>query len=415
MLKAINSDVLKRFIDQGIVSLGNFVIALLLARLLGPHQFGLFAVLWIVVTLTLGGHWALITSPLQIALPHTEISKRPILFGALFVHALILGIIAAILSLIMLIIISDTLPRLLTLISVPFALFLILAQEFSRRWLLGTERPGKAIISDILRYAGTLTLLTFNAGLGGKLTLGLCMSVIAFSSLLALMPISSEILNSRIRFADVLIYGRRHYKFGRWLLPSVVLQSISSGAPIYAISGTIGMSTAGGYRAAMNLLTPVVSLTEALETFLPLRCSQVLQQIGYSGLQIKLLRWAVTLGLCCSLYAVLVWLEGVRLLDMLFGKEYRSYAPVLLPLGVAMSFQFATYILNVRLRTLVQPRSIFIADVFSTFCMLALLALLPIDTVGVYAAFAVAVSQAVKFTVLAVANFNSPLTQTDSA
>ena len=52
-------------LDQAIVSGGNFVLALLLIRLLGLETYGLFAMLWLGVLFGLSLHQSFITKPLM--------------------------------------------------------------------------------------------------------------------------------------------------------------------------------------------------------------------------------------------------------------------------------------------------------------------------------------------------------------
>ena len=91
---------------------------------------------------------------------------------------------------------------------------------------------------------------------------------------------------------------------------------------------------------------------------------------------------------------------GRTLLAALFGPAYVAYAPLLVPLGVAMVLQLCTYLFNVRLRAMGSTRAIFFGDLAATALLLLLLFLIPIDPHGQAIATALACAQGLKLAVL---------------
>lgn len=393
------ADVLARFGDQALVSVGNFLLALLMARLLGPAQFGHFALLWTLIVLALSVHWALVSSPMQNTLAAKAAEERPALFAALGLHALLLAAASAALAPLVLWGASASTLTAGSLGVAAFACAAVVAQEFARRWLLATERPAAALTSDALRHGGALVLLSAG-GAAGLLMLDSSLALLAACALAALVPLASDFRALQHRPGLARTLAREHAASGRWLLPSVLLQSVVAGAPLYAANAAGGSAAAGGYRAVVNLMTPVVSLTEALETFLPLRAAAAFGSEGRPGLGRVIRRWGLPLGLGCALFVGSVWALGARLLALAFGPAYAGFAAAMPALALAMLLQFATYLFNVRLRASGRTRAIFVADLASAAALLLVLALVPIDPFGSVVAAALATAQAVKLALL---------------
>jgi len=89
-------------IDQVIVSGTNFFTGVLIARFLGPKEFGFFTLLWIVVLLFSNLQYALIIAPMMSIGPKQNHEDKPIYYGGLFFFQLCFSL--AFISLVLLII-----------------------------------------------------------------------------------------------------------------------------------------------------------------------------------------------------------------------------------------------------------------------------------------------------------------------
>lgn len=402
MTKVVNSERLRRidlffrFVDQGLVSVGNFAIALLLARLLGPTQFGVYALLWPIVNLTLGASWAFISSPMQASVAHPPAHGGRQLFDAMFSYALGIGLLGGAL------VVCTTgwfaqqrSSASVALMGAAMTMAVVL-QDFARRWLLATAGASTAVLSDACRHIGVLCALGWMAYEVKTGTLVQCLAIMTLGCLAGLLPIMREILKFRWDWYQIKLHARQHGLNSRWLLASVGLQSLASATPIYALGASVGVNQAGGFRAVLNLLSPVVSLTEALETFLPLRCHQALALGGVARARLVLQLIGVPFTAIIAGFTLVVCMEGKWFLSTLFGKSYECFAPALWPLAVAMLLQFMTYLLNVYRRVLRQTRRIFFADAASLLTLVSVVSLVSADHELVLIAWAVALSQFVK-------------------
>jgi O-antigen/teichoic acid export membrane protein len=393
-----HADVLKRFGDQGLVSVGNFAISVLVARLLGPAQFGIFALLWTVVAFALTAQWALITAPMQSTLAHAASGSRAELCGALWTHALTLGLLAgggAVLIVLWVAGSGSSLPRLLGLAA---SVTCVIAQDFVRRWLLATERPGLALISDVLRQVLVLAMLWLSGRLGPA-NVWFAMALIGAAAALGCLPLIADLRGARL--GSAMLWARRHYASARWLMPSAVLQSLNASAPLYLLGASLSVRDVGGYRAAVALASPIIIVTEALETFLPLRARQAMVAGGIGEMWHKLRAWAAGLFPLCVAYVTITYTFGETVVKGTFGSSYASYVHLVLMLGIASLLQFGVYVLNVALRALARAQAIFVGDVLATVVLMVSLLLVAPEVTPWKAAVCVAVHQAVKLFALA--------------
>jgi O-antigen/teichoic acid export membrane protein len=363
-------DVLLRFADTALVSIGNFATSVLVGRILGPRQFGVFALLWTVVALALMIQWASITSPMQSSLAQSDADPRIGMFGSLWWHSAIVGLLAGLGAVVIVLCAGEMRLSVATSAGITVSVVSIVLQDFARRWLLATERPGWALASDGLRQAGSLLVLALISGTM-TVTLSFSMLVIGAGAAVGCAPLISDFRSVPLRSAAPIVWAKRHSEFARWLMPSVVLQSINAAAPLYLLGALLGVGSAGGYRAAVALASPIVILSEALETFLPLRARQATLNGGLAALRRILRSYAVLFFPLCIAYVGLISAFGSEIMEMTYGRSYTIYAPLLLTLGLASLVQFLTYLLNVGLRAIKRSDAILTADIAATVVLIA--------------------------------------------
>lgn len=395
-----SGEVLSRFADQSLVSVGNFAISVILARMLGPSQFGIFALLWTVVLFALTAQWALITAPMQSSLAAGERDKRAELIWALCSHSLVLALAAACIAVLVVWWTGNARQTPLALAGVGAAVVGIVAQDLTRRWLLATERPGWALISDCVRQGGVLSvLLWMTASRHGALDT--CMLVIGIGAAVGCLPLIRDLEGGRPRLSVSISWAARHSEFGRWLMPSVILQTVNSSVPLYVLGISAGVAAVGSYRAAVALASPVIILSEALETFLPLRTRKALLSGGPQRL------WRV-LGVCaawcfpaCILYVATTYAFGSTIMAKTFGASYANQVALVLVLGIANLLQFLVYVFNVALRAVERSGAIVTGDMIATIVLGVLLLASVSQATPVKVGLCVVVHQAVKLVVLA--------------
>ncbi len=307
--------------DQGVSSASNFVVALVVARLAGPADFGAYMLtytLWLVVV---GCHRAVVTEPIIIssggrdepeAVAHGVSAE--LLIGAATSVLAVTGGLAA-LS------VGWRVATPLLALSPWFAALLV--QDYWRAMAFRQRRPGLALVNDLVFAAvqiGALAAFWFLGwrsvgwaitawGIGA--TAGAALGLIWF-------PASSRPSEGRK------LVGRM-WQLSRWLLAEFVAGFTSEQAYLVLVAGLLSGASYGGFRAALNLMGPVlvllmaggnIGLTEAARR-------------NEAEDPDELLRFARRLSLLATIavaaYGVIVAVAGGGLLRFVYGPRFGSY------------------------------------------------------------------------------------------
>jgi O-antigen/teichoic acid export membrane protein len=256
--------------DQAVGSLGSFVTMLLVARILGPAEFGGFAlalsVLYFLNTLQVG----LITRPHNVigVTKEGEAYRRyttstalaQILFtvsGALLVGAAAIG--AGFIH-------AGAATLLVALVP---AIVTWQLQEFVRRVFYTEDRLADAFANDLINYAAQIALVLALADLG-LLTGATALAAIAASSALALV-LGAFKLRSSIVVALEPGAQRENWRFGKWVGAAEAAHWASTTVYLYIAAALLGTAAAGAIRAAQVLMGPLRIVLMFLHSFLPIR------------------------------------------------------------------------------------------------------------------------------------------------
>jgi O-antigen/teichoic acid export membrane protein len=395
-----DTDAIIRFLDQALVSVGNFTVIILLARALGVSEFGIFSIFSTVFVFSFLIHWSLISAPMQVNYVTIKKSLKGEFFFAVFIHALIISTLSGIIGLFVMNSVTEFNINSASGLIIFSCLFFMTMQEFVRRWMHLVKKPNLAFYSDVLRYIlPVIIILAFGETfLEDELLLYLfTISVCAF---LGCLLIVRELFWASYSYHSIFEYGRLNIISGQWLLLTSVLQSINFSAPIYVLSGWHSISSAGAYRAVYNLLSPVISISEAFETFLPNRTKIALLEKGKEELNRVILNWFLIFVLPVAIFLVIVNVMGVDLLGWFFGTEYKVFSILIFPISLAMILQYMVYFINITLRVKGLTKYIFYADLFSTISLVSSIVLLGVGEYGEGVAMSVAIAQLCKLGVL---------------
>jgi len=321
------------------------------------------------------------------------------MFPALLTCAIGIGIISALVALLVATYLIGTLPTLKETIAITIALVCILIQEFVRRWLLVAERPRYALLSDAIRSAGACVILYF-MNVSGNVSISDAFIAVGLSAWIACIPIAKDLASAHFNTRHTWDYAKRYWDAGRWLMPFAFVQWGIASAPIFALSILVDSTAAGGYRAAVILISPIIVLTEAYETFLPLRAAAAFHAGGVATLKHTLLRYTYPMLGMTVIYCVLISVFAEFFLGNIFGSNFQSFHLLVVLLACASPFQNLGYIKNVQLRALSTPKGILVSEVVAGGLLIAVYLGVPLGQQGQGAAAAAIVSQAIKLAVL---------------
>lgn len=362
--------------DQGLFSGSNFVLNVMLARWLGPLDFGVFSLAYSMLLLMGTFHTAFITQPMLVFASRRYRGRfgsylRALLRGHWVLTSTVAGLVALV-GFVM-VFVADR-PSGMTLIACAFASPLILIQWMLRKACYVDLKP------RIAAFAGAVYLALMVGGILllrdlDRLNSGSAFVLLALASAVS----ASMLLASLLRYQDDPGFRaeagfrrhalQEHWQYGRWGIGAVFLNWFGTDAYYLGITFLHGFEATATLRAAMNLILPAKQTFVALGTIaLPMLVSA-----RASG---RLARAAFAMfGMLFSaavLYAALLVAFRAPLVDFLYGTEYASILPAVLVLSAFPLFIATTRVLNTALHALEHPRGIFAAAIPSSTATLTL-------------------------------------------
>jgi O-antigen/teichoic acid export membrane protein len=350
-------------LDQVIVSGGNFLTGILLARTLGIEEFGRFTLAWMVVLFIQSIQYGAIIAPLMSLGPNQPDKTRPAYYGAVFTHQFLFAIVTALLALAIALGGGLIFPHWASnelILPLLAAILFSQTQDFLRRYLFTIERAHWSVIGDAIRYLGQIAaLLALYTLTPIQISSHLALWVLALFaaiSAVALLPALGKLDWSGTRLART---TREHWNFGKWLTGAEILEWAAGNVFIIAAGSLFGASAAGAMRACKTLLGALHILYHALLNFIPVRAAQILRDEGHSGLSRYLQRVLWVGGGATALAALTLSATPGFWVSTLFGEEYLAYAYMIKWYGLSYLLVFVTLIMQLGLRAVARTGPVF--------------------------------------------------------
>ncbi len=356
--------------DQMVLSGGNFVLVVLLARWLGIEAFGHFALAWMAVLFALSLHQAFITQPMFTFYGKTSPRRRQAWLAVLACGHLPIALILALVGTFLLLAArAEVLPESWHYIGLVVATYtpLHLLQEFLRKASFAEGRALRPLAADVLslllllgglawlQWQGSLQLETVLLWWSAALSAGLAVMAPR------LIALQGSLWHHDRRWRSMLARSvwARHYHFSKWLLGKALLQWFSGNAFIIAGASVLGPAAAGAVRIAQNVLGLTHVLFLSLESIIPVQAARQLFDHGYSAFAKYMHTQSLRYGLITALLLALIALSAEPLTTLLYGAEAAKWAWVIQAYCLLYLFVYASTMAQFAIRTLEQTQSIF--------------------------------------------------------
>jgi O-antigen/teichoic acid export membrane protein len=359
-------------VDQGLTSGAGFGVNLLLARWMPAELYGAFAVAFAGFLFISGFHNVLLLEPMSVLGPSRHAERLPAYFRAqIVIHAVLVGALSAaglLTGLVLWRVYPDSSLTGAIVgagLTLPFLLLLWLA----RRMCYVVQRPSIAVTGSAFYFVFVLAGL-FVLGRLGRLvpfTAFLLMGCGSLAAAVALLWRVGVLKRGKepepgISWRERL---RENWTYGRWLVGSAVLFSVSSQVQTFLAAAMLGLSAAGILRAMQLpslVMTQVVTATSLL--FLPVFSRDFGREaIGRMHQKAKFVSMGLAVPNLC--FVVGLTLFAGRAEYLLFNGKYASYAwliPVLALIPVVNGLS-AGY--SMALRAAQKPHFDFVSNVFA--------------------------------------------------
>jgi O-antigen/teichoic acid export membrane protein len=256
-------------IDQGLTASVGFGVNLLLARWMPAEVYGAFAVAFAGFLFISGFYNAILLEPLTVLGPAIHAKRLYAYFRKqLVVHTLLVGALSAVILLV-----AAVLSRITPLSPLPAALFgsalalpFLLLIWLVRRMCYVLRRPSVAVLGSLsyiaFAFTGLWLLHQFH-----QVTPLAAFELTGTASLLAAgglwMRIGSACSNDPLVKQELSLRQvlRENWKYGRWLVGSTALNSVSNQAQMFLVAGALGLGAAGTLRA---MQTPALVMVQII-------------------------------------------------------------------------------------------------------------------------------------------------------
>lgn len=360
----LNSTALWSFIDQCIVSGSTMVVSILLVAYLGINVFGIYSVYWMAVLLIAGFHQALIVMPL-----YTLYAKMEDLDGyiaALLREQLFFSIVSLLLVWLVFFILNfapysvDSFHGfLMGIITAAYTY-----QDLLRRILFVKSKPVAVILIDLISvgvFPLILVILWFYALVNLTNVLVLILVLKLVSIILGLYLVSPK-LTRCVSAKSVRI---QHWKSGKFLFASSILQWLSGNAFVLVSGILLGPASIGVLRIAQSILGVVNVFFLFLENRIPIEAARILHNTGSVGFTNYMVKESKRyfLFLLVSLVSLALFQEQIT--DLFFGEAMKNYQWLIPAYCLLYVFIYAGTMLRFTFRTLDRNNILFYGYVVS--------------------------------------------------
>ena len=356
-------------IDQSVISLSNFLLSILFARIMSTEQYGQYIFAFTTLILGIGLLNNALSEPMNVigaALDEVE-------WKQLLLNSTLLFVIISMIFTIILWIISIFLPTehnegihsvtwMLSLLTIFY-----LGHEYVRRILLTRMQVIKLLLVDILTY-GSRILIIFILIIYGSLSVRSVLLIFGVTC-------SAGILIG-IRVLGKSPFGAPPYRFkknislqiwnyGKWTLADWFPFFISGQLYVYFVAFMLGSEANGAIGACNNLLGPLQFFAIALTNISLPHYSTIFKERGYKYMihsVLLLFRYATPFVL---IYLLLVGIYAGDLMISLFPM-YEKYSYLVGFLCVGMLFQFLFKPVDIILRVIQRPKVIFFSRLLTS-------------------------------------------------
>jgi len=355
-------------IDQGIISLSNFLATLILARYVSPTELGVYTVGFIILRLTRVIQDGSIIQPLNTFGATMNIARFRRYFTSTallqLTMALLLSTISAVLGWILIETGNDTLGPTIFVLWAPISAWQL--QEFIRRSLYTRGDVFNATIntsiSDLVRM-GLLIYWAIEGNLSG--TAGLY--AIAIGSFVALLPgmWQTRAYWSR-NFYNLLLTWNHNWRFGSWITGGNILNWVSVEFYPVLAAGIVSFAAAGAYRALQTLVSPIHMLLRAIDTYLTPRAARDYKESGLPALSRTLRLTYFVVGLPSLALIITTILFPKPILQLLYGDRYLEFSSGIILMAIVYTLLYVNWPIQIVLKAARFSQPIFIANLVAT-------------------------------------------------
>ncbi|MBN1537345.1 MAG: hypothetical protein JW908_11480 [Anaerolineales bacterium] len=351
-------------VDQGAISLSNFLATIILARSASPTELGVYGVGFIALRLARSFQDGITIQPMNVigaGMDETEFRRYATGTSILQVAlALLCSMCVALGGWILTAAGNDVAGP--TLFALWFVFLWWQLQEYIRRMMYTRGTVFHAVVNTILANTVRLAIMIWMQSRGSLDGIA-SLDAIGWGSLAALLP---GLWFTR-RFwgcpwLSLRQTWQRNWDFGRWVMGGALANWVAVEFYPVLTAGMISFAAAGAYRALQNLVAPIHMLLRAIDTFMTPRAARQYDMGGKPALLRTIRLVYLISGIPILGVLGLAMLFPAQILHVLYGDTYVEFAGGVTLMAVFYALWFAYWPMQTALKAARYSRPIFIAN-----------------------------------------------------
>ena len=347
-------------VDQAVSSATNFAVALVLARSLGPDEFGQFAIGFAVWLFVDGVARPMLVQPYLVESATRPADDRAVAASHVAGSGTALGALAGAVVVVAAVAGPFDPSAGRTLLVLGVALPALVLQDVLRFVGLSMGRPDRVAANDlvwgiaqgvvlvVLWTTDTLTAATATAAWGGGAAVAAAVGTVQFAT----MPAFGR---STLRWTSATA------RVGGWFTVANLLGSTSTLAVTIITARRLGSEGAGALRAVQSLFSPVALISAGTEGIALPEAARA-ATAGPARFRFAIVVYTVVLVAPAVVVGGLMIVLAEPLVEAVLGEEFAPAAVLVAPLAVAMAAAAGTSAAGLGLRALSEGRALVIAQ-----------------------------------------------------
>ena len=354
--------------DQAVVSGTRFAVTIVVGRIAGVEELGLYAIGFSIIMVVSVIQESLLMSPYTVLGRREKPARRRRFAGSVFILSVGLGLIATAGLAAFGLIAAEMGIAAAARLSATLAWVVpcVLLQNFARKMSFAHLRIGSALALDlgvaVIQVAG-LVALAWTAALSAETALA-TMGMASLLTGLAWLPLNGRDLT--VRRGRILPQLSANWRFGRWVLGTQQVATLGTSIILWLVSALGGTAAAGIFAACSVVITAANPLSLGLGNLLEPKTAGAVATHRFDRLlgivNVTTALMALTLGA----YWVLLLVLGSDLIDWIFANPVlRDQGHLVVVLGTVVLLRGINLSRSVALRALGSPHHNFIASVLN--------------------------------------------------
>ncbi len=361
-------------IDQTLVSATNFLTAILLARFLGIHNFGIYSLFFVFLILLVTIHLSVFSAPMM-TLAQTmsdEVEQKRYLHSINTIQVAY-SLIASAICIATVLLLADMIQTQLFhyLVSFSLCVFFVPIQEWLRKYLFAKQLGLSAFYLDSLKALIQIGLLMLYAHFY-ILDIDATLYIIASASAV------TYIIGAIHQKLAINFKGSRHVFIKNWaharhLLPSNFLEWVKSQGFLVLGGFLIGVQAVGAIRAAQNILGPLNVFYQAADNIFPVEGAKRMAKAGHESM-VKYFKTTEIKGiLLLSVPCIIISLASHWIMELFYGIQFGNYHTLIIWQAISLMLGFSFKLKSSFMRTVQFTKPILASTILSSIILIALI------------------------------------------